>query len=313
MAAANGAMARPPNSSSTAPNNPTPPPLLSRIASTVVLWTVILGSLWLFGSHAAVALVTILAALTLHEFYGLTAKMGAKPFRWMGVAFSVLITAGPYCTAGFGGGDDQHGVDAIGAAFLPIILVILALIVACFRVLGERDTSNRVETIGATVMGLLYIPFLLQFLVLILMFDGASGDNLAICLWIVAVSKFCDVGALLTGLAIGKHKMAPSISPKKTWEGAVGGVLISAGVGAAIAFFFSERLPESLTPAVAAFVAAPLAIVTIVSDLIESAVKRRADIKDTGQLIPGIGGAFDLTDSLLLTAPVAYFIFLFLE
>jgi phosphatidate cytidylyltransferase len=289
--------------------------LLKRILSTVILWTVILGSLWLFGSHAAVALVTLLAAATLHEFYGLTAKMGAKPFHWMGLLFSVLITAGPYCALGL---RDEQGyadgaVTSIAALVLPIVLVILALIVSCFRVLGERDTSNRVETISATVMGLFYIPFLLQFLVLILMFEGTSGENLAICIWVVAVSKFCDVGALLTGLAIGRHKMAPSISPKKTWEGAVGGVLISAGIGAAIAFFFSEKLPEDLTPLVAALIAAPLAIITIVSDLIESAVKRRADTKDTGQMIPGIGGAFDLTDSLLLTAPVAYFIFLFLE
>ena len=85
------------------------------------------------------------------------------------------------------------------------------------------------------------------------------------------------------------------------------------GVGAVLAFFFSEKLPVSLTPPIAALVAFPLALSTIVSDLIESAIKRRADIKDTGQLIPGIGGAFDLTDSLLLTAPLAYFIFLFVN
>jgi phosphatidate cytidylyltransferase len=150
-------------------------------------------------------------------------------------------------------------------------------------------------------------------MVRILMRDTDGGDNLTLCLWVVAVSKFCDVGALLTGLAIGKHKMAPNISPKKTWEGAVGGVLISSGVGATIAFFAAEHLPESMTVGVAALIALPLALTTIVSDLIESAVKRRADTKDTGALIPGIGGAFDLTDSLILTAPVAYFIFMFLE
>jgi phosphatidate cytidylyltransferase len=163
------------------------------------------------------------------------------------------------------------------------------------------------------VVGVLYIPFMLQFLVAILMRDGDSGNNLALCLWVVAVSKFCDVGALLTGLAIGRHKMAPTISPKKTWEGAVGGVLVSSGVGAAIAFLAAGRFPAGLTPPVAAIIAVPLAITTIVSDLIESAVKRRADTKDTGALIPGIGGAFDLTDSLILTAPVAYFIFQFLD
>jgi phosphatidate cytidylyltransferase len=277
--------------------------VLSRIFSTLLLWGVILGALWLFGAHAAVGLVTLLAALTLHEFYGMMAKMGARPFRWMGLLFSVLMTAGPYYTS--------YLLDAADVSdTLSTGLLVLALLVSCIRVLRERDTSNRIETIGSTMIGLLYIPFMLQFLVRILMRDADSGDNLTLCLWVVAVSKFCDVGALLTGLALGRHKMAPSISPKKTWEGAVGGVLASAGIGALIAYYFPDRFPDLMTPPVAALIAAPLAMVTIVSDLIESAVKRRADVKDTGALIPGIGGAFDLTDSLILTAPVAYFIFL---
>ena len=280
--------------------------MLSRILSTLVLWTVILGSLFFFGAHAAVGLLTLLAALTLHEFYGLTEKMGARPFRWMGIIFSVLMTAGPYYLAFFAEEPDLMCSLATG-------LLVLAMLVTCGRVLGERDNSSRIETIAATVGGLFYIPFLLQFLVCILMRESDSGENLALCLWVVAVAKFCDIGALLTGLAIGRQKMAPQISPKKTWEGAVGGVLVSAGVGVGLAFFASARLPTSLTPLVAALIATPLAVIAIVSDLMESALKRRADIKDTGKLIPGIGGAFDLTDSLILTAPVAYFIFLFLD
>ncbi len=280
--------------------------MISRIFSTLLLWSVVLDSLYFFGAHAAVALVTVLSALTLHEFYGMTKKMGLRPFHWMGISVGVVMTALPYYFVVY------QGATAITAQTIPVVLLIFTLIAACIRSLGERDTTNRVETIASTVIGVLYIPFMLQFLVAILMRDTEDVESLVLCLWVVAVSKFCDVGALLTGMAIGRHKMAPNISPKKTWEGAVGGVLISSGVGATIAHFAAEYLPVQLTPAVAAMIAAPLAIITIVSDLIESAVKRRADTKDTGALIPGIGGAFDLTDSLILTAPVAYFIFLFL-
>ncbi len=280
--------------------------MVSRVLSTVVLWAVILGSLWLFGSHAAIALLTILAVLTLHEFYGLVEKMGAKPFRGMGLGFALVMIAGPYYLAYWVDEPDVVAPLATG-------LLIGALLASCVRVLGERDATARVEAVASTVMGLFFVPYLLHFLVRLLMRKADSGDNLALCLWVVAVSKFCDVGALFTGLALGRHKLAPNISPKKTWEGAVGGVLVSAGVGAAIAFLASARLPEHLTPLVAATIAVPLAITTIISDLMESALKRRADAKDTGKLIPGIGGAFDLTDSLILTAPVAYFIFLFLE
>lgn len=280
--------------------------MLKRILSTLTLWTVILVSLWFFDVHAAVVLITALSALTLHEFYGMTAKMGGRPFRGMGVLFSVLITAGPYGLAYY-----AEEPDLVSS--LPLGLLILVLIASCIRVLGERDVTSRVEAVASTVIGVLYVPFMLHFLVAILMREGYDGENLALCLWTVAVSKFCDVGALLTGMAFGKHKMAPTISPKKTWEGAIGGVLVSAGVGAGIAYFASAHFSESFTPLLAALFALPLAIVTIVSDLMESALKRRADTKDTGALIPGIGGAFDLTDSLILTAPVAYFLFLFLE
>jgi phosphatidate cytidylyltransferase len=224
----------------------------------------------------------------------------------MGLTLGVLMTAGPYYLSFYF--EESAALDGLATG-----LLVFGLLATCARCLGERDPSNRVESIAATVLGLIYVPFLLQFLVRILMRESDSGDNLALCLWVVAVAKFCDVGALLTGLALGRHKLAPQISPKKTWEGAVGGVLVSAGVGAGIAFFASERLPEAMTPGVAALMAVPLAITAIVSDLIESVLKRRSDTKDTGRLIPGIGGAFDLTDSLLLAAPVAYLMFLFLD
>ena len=289
--------------------------MLSRLLSTLVLWTVILGGLYVFGPHAAVVLVAGLAALTLHEFYAITAKMGFRAFRWMGLGCGVLMTAGAYYLAYYSEGPEAMGPVSTG-------LLVLAFIVCCIRVLGERDPTSRIETIAATMAGLFCVPFMLQFLLRLLLLVQADAEGgfvlcppvdpgLVLCLWVVTVSKFCDVGALLTGLAFGQHKLAPLISPKKTWEGAVGGVLVSAGVGAAIAHFAASRLPEMLTPLVAAAIAVPLAVVTIVSDLMESALKRRADVKDTGALIPGIGGAFDLTDSLLLTAPVAYFIFFF--
>jgi phosphatidate cytidylyltransferase len=279
--------------------------VVSRILSTLLLWSLLLGSLWLFGPHAAVAILTVLAALTLHEFFLLAEKMGFRPFRWMSLTFSVLITAGPYYVTEYVfSGDEFPG-------FAPALLA-LAVVACCVRVLGERDATNRVESLIATLIGLLYVPFMLHFLVRLLVLYPEPTVGLATCVWVVAVSKFCDVGALLTGLAIGRHKMAPHISPKKTWEGAVGGVLISAGVGAGLAALAGDYLPDGLTPLAAALVAVPLALTTIVSDLIESAMKRRADIKDTGKVIPGIGGAFDLTDSLILTAPVAYVIFLFL-
>ena len=151
---------------------------------------------------------------------------------------------------------------------------------------------------------------MLQYLVRIVIINPAApNQGLLLFIWLVAVAKFCDVGALLTGLAFGRHKMAPQISPKKTWEGAAGGVLVSMAVGALVAWLARDHFPTWLTPAVAALLALPLAIVAIVSDLIESIIKRRAAHKDSGAVIPGIGGMFDVSDSLLLTAPLGFFLF----
>ena len=277
----------------------------SRILSTFLIWTIVGSSLTFFGVHAAVVIITLLAALTLHEFYTLTEQLGAKPFRWLGLFFCVVMVAAPYYTTIYLFEGDE---------FAGLVPGLLALSVVAFSagILSARDNTNRVESLVASILGLLYVPFMLHYLVRLLLLYAEPSVGLALALWVVIVSKFCDVGALLTGLAFGRHKMAPNISPKKTWEGAVGGVLTSAGLGAGLVYFLPDYFPDTLTIIYAACIGALLAITTIISDLIESAMKRRADLKDTGTLIPGIGGAFDLADSLILTAPVAYFIFLFL-
>jgi phosphatidate cytidylyltransferase len=181
------------------------------------------------------------------------------------------------------------------------------------RLLGERSPENRVESLASTIVGLVYVSLLLQYFVRIV--TPLPGDvltpngRLLLALWLIMVAKFCDMGALLSGMAFGRHKMSPQISPKKTWEGAIGGVLLSMVSGAVFAWCARDSFPPHMTPLVAALMAAPLAVLAIVSDLIESVIKRRANFKDSGQAVPGIGGMFDLSDSLILVAPLGYFLF----
>lgn len=273
--------------------------MAKRILSTVLLWALVVGSLVVFRTEGGVALITLIAVLTLREFYKLMQGAGLAPFDKLGMTFGGLITLAPWLETHFGW--------PAGHALA------LAVIVFSVRVLGEREPENRVEALAATLFGLVYVAFMLQYLVRIVTPVpespiGATG-RLLLFVWLVAVSKFCDVGALLTGMAIGRHKMSPRISPKKTWEGAVGGVLVSMGVGAFVAWLSRGHFPAHMTPLVAALIAAPIALTAIVSDLIESVIKRRATIKDSGGIIPGIGGVFDVSDSLILTAPLGYFLF----
>ena len=269
----------------------------NRILSTVGLWLVILATMYFFQARGGIALLVLVSVLTLREFYQMVARMGHAPFHRIGLLMGALISVAPLLAA-------WHPL------MQPENVLALACIVFAIRIVGERVPENRVESLGWTLFGLAYVPFMLQFLVRILLIEGPhKGTGLALALWLIAVSKFCDVGALLSGMAFGKHKMAPVISPKKTWEGAIGGLLTSAALGAGIVCGFREYFPAALTPALAAFVALPIAGLGIVSDLVESVIKRRAEVKDSGATIPGIGGMFDLSDSLVLTSPVGFLIF----
>lgn len=270
-----------------------------RIFSTVSLWTILGLALWYFRTHGALVLITLISVLTLREFYQLMRSSGYQPFDKLGMTFGGLITAAPWIQAQFGGPT---------ALLLPLAVVVFAV-----RLLGERPPEKRVEALGSTLFGLVYVAVMLQYLAAIvtpLPGDTISPDGrLLLCLWLVAVAKFCDTGALLTGMAIGRHKMSPQISPKKTWEGAIGGVLVSMGIGALIAWLARSVFPPHMTPLMAALIAAPIGVIGIVADLVESVVKRHANQKDSGRTIPGIGGMFDLSDSLILVAPVGYYLF----
>jgi phosphatidate cytidylyltransferase len=267
-----------------------------RITSTVVLWLLVFAVLWFFRTNGALVVIVGISVLTLRELYALMAAAGNAPFAGLGLVFGGLITLAPWTEARY------------GIAAHPLIA--LAAVVFSIRMLLERAPEKRVESLSSTLFGLVYVSVLLQYLVRIV--TPVAGDTIApdgrlvLCLWVVAVAKFCDVGALLTGMAVGRHPMAPLTSPKKTWEGAFGGVAVSMGVGALVAWLGRGVLPPSMTPLRAALLAAPVAAVAIVSDLVESVIKRRAALKDSGGGVPGIGGIFDLSDSLILAAPVAY-------
>ncbi len=271
--------------------------MAKRIFSTLILWLIVLGAMYFFQTKGGIVLAVLVSAFTQREFYQMVTRMGHAPFTKLGLILGALITVSPL-------------LSTSAPLFTPENILALAAILFAIRIVGERNSENRVESLGWTLFGLIYVPFMLQFLVRILLLEGPHAQNgLALVLWLIAVSKFCDVGALLTGMALGKHKMAPVISPKKTWEGAVGGLLTSAALGGGIAWGFGSYYPTTLTPWLAAAIALPVAGLGIISDLVESVIKRRANTKDSGTTIPGIGGMFDLSDSLILTAPAGYLIF----
>lgn len=272
-----------------------------RVFSSTLLWSIVIATLWFLRANGVVLLATIVSIFTLREFYAMMRAIGYTPFAKLGMALGGLITAAPW----------------IEARFHVPTYHLLALATAAFsvRLLGERTPENRVDSLHSTLFGLIYVALMLQYFVRIVVplpTDSIPPNGrLALCLWLIATSKFCDMGGLLTGMAIGKHKMSPVISPKKTWEGFVGGIIASMAIAAGLAVWARGHglFPAHMTPLLCAIAAIPIALLGVVGDLVESVIKRKANMKDSGTMLPGQGGFFDMSDSLLLVAPVGYLFF----
>lgn len=273
-----------------------------RILSTVGLWTVVAAILWVFSRYDLAQLGGFLTLLGLalgaqHELYRILEQTGARPRLATGMACGLGLLV-----AQFLGLVRLENVDPIllAAASLAWIALLLTLL----RNPGE--TKAWVVRFP-TLFGFLYVPGLLTFLAGFVGWQtGTSNTGLWLAVWVIAVTKFTDVGGLVIGVPFGRHKIAPNVSPAKSWEGCAGGVVLSCAVGASGAWALGHFADIEFSPAKGALIALPLALLSIPSDLVESHLKRRAGVKDSGRTIPGIGGALDLIDSLLLVAPVAY-------
>ncbi len=268
-----------------------------RIFSFALLWTIVAVSILFFGPHAGVLLVAVVAFLTQLELYQLFEKMGLTPMKGFGLACGLVITLGNYYIGGVYSGND---------------LFVLCFVVLTMTIIRVDLQAGRLRSFMPTLFGLLYVPYLLHFLIKIIKMSELEGYGSAtgifLAVWVVAVAKCADVGGLLVGMRIGKTPLSV-ISPNKTYEGAAGGIVCSMLVGIVLIGLFPAYVPDGFVWWIAALIAIPVAIASIASDLVESAFKRQADVKDSGHLVPGIGGVFDLADSLILTAPLGYLLF----
>ncbi len=195
--------------------------------------------------------------------------------------------------------------EPISAAGIVATATVLMLVIALLRMARGRDPQGSLMLAGGTLLAGVYGGVLLGFWMLVRLEHSA---------WLlvaaILTTKSCDTGAYFTGMAFGRHKMIPWLSPKKSWEGLVGGVVTATAVGAAFAHF-STALPSAADHVpiwVGAVGGALVALIGQAGDLAESAFKRDAGLKDSGRMIPGMGGVLDVLDSPLLTGPVVYWL-----
>jgi phosphatidate cytidylyltransferase len=181
-----------------------------------------------------------------------------------------------------------------------LILFVLGL---CVRQFLSKSNTAGILAISTTLFGLMYVPYLLNFMQKINFFPGVEGQYYL--LYFILITKFSDTGAYAVGSLIGKHKMIPRISPGKTWEGFAGAILVSTAASVVFSHLFANHM-RGMTTIHAIILGVILSVCAVIGDLIESLFKREAGVKDSGRMFPGIGGILDLLDSLLFNAPIMY-------
>ena len=254
----------------------------------------------LIANYVFLLIMLVLAGLGLAEFYGLVEKRGLVCFKKFGIVGGLLLMFATF--AHFQGWLGRTDSPARVNDF-ETVLIILFVLGLCVRQFMARHNAAGIVAISTTLFGLMYVPWLLNFIQKIHFFRGVDGKFYIF--YFIVVTKFSDCGAYVVGSLIGKHKMIPRISPGKTWEGFAGALAVSTCTSVLFALLAGDRL-RGMTALHAVILGIALAVAAVVGDLIESLLKREAGLKDSGKWFPGIGGILDLLDSLLFNAPLMY-------
>jgi phosphatidate cytidylyltransferase len=287
---------------------PTAPPPASkrlvfvrRTASTLSLWAVVAAAFGSMKAWAYVALLGVLTILAAWEYFRMLRRADVPGFPRFGIALSAGYSLALYAHFLGGGKTSPAALDGL-ALFLAMAGPITLQLARPIRGLGPLHGA------AATALGFLYIPFLFNFAAkLVFMLPGESEvPGAFVLLWLVAVTKFTDMGAYIVGSMIGRHKMIPHVSPGKTWEGFGGAILFAQLAACGLFALFPEALAVLGGWHHVIALGVLLAVLAVIGDLAESVVKRSLGAKDSGRLLPGIGGSLDLIDSLCFTAPALY-------
>lgn len=242
---------------------------------------------WLFVALAVAAMV-----LALFEFYVLAKQRGLAPETSAGFVAAIAILIVSFFAA-------DMALNLLLVQLVIIVLTAGSLIAATLR---GAPFDKMLSSVGATILGVLYIALLGSHLVAIrVALSQEMSAHLLSFFFLVLMGG--DAGAYYVGRALGKRKLAPSISPGKTWEGVAGGVAAALLMAAIAHYWFFHELPLKL----ALPLAAVMTVVGILGDLAESALKRGAGAKDAANILPGHGGLLDRLDSLLFNAPLIYY------
>ncbi len=280
--------------------------LKARVGSGLAIGAALIATAFWMPSIGLFGILVVLCILGATEFYSMVASAGLPHFRILGTVGGVALITTTWVAL-------TRGSTGTAAEWECVVLVCITVAVLV-RLFPQKDNSRPIETMATTILGVMYVAFLLNFFTKLLIgWNGVEGRLLT--MYVIVVVKCSDIGAYFVGCHMGRHKLFPRVSPAKTWEGFIGGMATSLVVSLAFYFVCKGSLTVvtlGLHDAVILGILFP--VCGIVGDLSESLLKRAADVKDSGGMIQGMGGILDVIDSLLFAAPAMYvYARLFLE
>jgi phosphatidate cytidylyltransferase len=277
-----------------------------RVATAAVLIPAVVGIV-LWGSTAIVALCLALVTLVaLFEYFALGEAIGHRAYRFWTATCALLIVYLQWLTTvvrwgEFGGVAYPPRLAWLLVRMFPRAedaIFIFVLGIAAITLFTKRPLVETLPAAGISCSGLILVAFPLSFAVRI---HGSGTQGPLLLLFAMVIIWVGDTAAYFVGRSFGKYKLAPHLSPKKTWEGTVASFIGSLIVAFVFARFMTVPLPHLLGMAAVGNVAGQ------VGDLLESAYKRSAGIKDSGSILPGHGGVLDRIDALILAIPVVWY------
>jgi phosphatidate cytidylyltransferase len=253
-----------------------------RILTAVIGLPLLIAIIW-FGEPWFTLLIAAMAMLGSWEFYRMAGQLKLQPITYLGMAWVLLIVISPHCPF---------------IATIPFLItsaIVISLIWLLFRSPREQAFTNWAWTIA----GILYVGWMLSYWVALRDLEAGKG----LVFWAMFTTFASDTSAFFIGRRWGKHALAPSISPGKTWEGAIGGLLASIIASLILRAIFP--LPFSYWQI--ALLGCVISLFAQLGDLVESLLKRNTGVKDAGKLIPGHGGILDRIDSLIFIGVIVYY------
>ena len=239
-----------------------------------------------YGQLSFSILFLVITILGLLEFYSLVEKANAKPLKIIGTAIGALFFA-------------ANSAVCMNVFKYQMLLIFIPIIFLVFIIELFLKKENPFANIAFTILGILYVALPFSLLNYILTYSGNYSYQLLFGVFFILWSN--DSGAYLAGVTMGKHKIFPRVSPKKSWEGSIGGTIASFIVAYIISgWYTSIQFVDWM------IIAAILVVMGTLGDFVESLFKRSVDIKDSGNILPGHGGILDRFDSLIMAIPFVF-------